>query len=96
MTGVSAEVGVFDALWCLAWHVAQRVQQAVELVSWNGVVDFGEEGRRSEVSRGVGSRGGVGCALLVKRGARGRLMPAATQARRRGRGARGVGMGGEF
>ena len=71
LTHVSAEVGGFEAIRCLAWLVAHRVQQAVTFVS----------------SRDVGSRGGVGCAILAKRGARGRLMAAgATRAHRRGRG----------
>ena len=86
-TGGSAEVGGFEALRSFAWLVAQRVQQAVTLISWHGL-DVGEKGRGSEVSRGVGSRGGVGCATLAKRGARGRPMAAGeTRAHRRGRGA---------
>ena len=87
LADVGAKVGGFDALRCLAWHVTQRIQLAVALISRHGV-DRGEEGRGSEVSGDVGSRGGVSCALLAKRGARGRLMAAgATRARRHRRGA---------
>ena len=75
LTEVSAEDWGFEALSCLALHVAQRVEQAVALASWYGL-ESGEEGRRSEVSRNVKSRGGVGSALLAKLRARGRLMAA--------------------
>ena len=71
----------------MAWHVTQRTQEAVALISRNGVAR-GEESRGSEVSGGVGSRGGVGCAILAKGGACGWLVAAgATRARRQRRGA---------
>ena len=45
---VSGFSGGFDTSRCLAWNVAQRVQQAAEFVSWHGV-ESAEKGRGSEV-----------------------------------------------
>ena len=68
LTGFGAEVGGFSAIRSLAWRVAQRVQQAVALVTWHGV-DLGVDGPRSGAPGDVGLRAGVDCAILAGRGA---------------------------